>query len=314
MILFFYGEDTYRLRQKLNALKEKFVTSSLGDTNMAVLSGKTITYEEIVRQILAMPFLAKKRLVIIENFIHDGKKEVQEKFIEFLKKIPESTVLVLVEEGNADKRTSLYKKLNLPGKAQEFKLLDEEPLKRWIKKEVDMRGGQIDSASTNLLVEYVGNDLWRMSNELDKLVAYNKRLIVENIKLLVQPRVQSNIFTLIEAAAAKEPKRAIHELYKLFNDGAAEIYILTMIVFQYRNLLIVKDFEERSPQSSRWELAKKTGLHPFVLGKTMQVSHKYTFGYLKKIYARLLHFESAIKVGRIEPMLALELLVFELTR
>ena len=314
MILFFYGEDTFRLRQKLNELKKKFISSSLGDTNLAMLDGKTATFSEIVRQILALPFLAKKRLIIFENFIRDGKKETQEKFIDFQGKIPESTALVLVEEGNPDKRTSLFKKLNIPGKAQEFKLLEEEPLKRWIRKEVENRGAQAGLGAINTLVEYVGNDLWRMSNELDKLTAYSGRLTASTVELLVWAKTESNIFTLIEAVAARKTEQAIKELYKLFKEGAAEIYILTMIVYEYRNLLIVKDFEERSPRLSRWDLGKKTALHPYVLGKILPLTAKYTFLELKKIYQKLLNFDNAIKVGKIEPKLALELLVFELTR
>src|SRR3990167_2787898 len=123
MILFFYGEDTYRMRQKLKALKEKFVSASLGDTNLAVLDGAAVTYDEFIRQILAMPFLSKSRLVIVENLLKNGKKDILEKVPEALPKVPKSTVLVFVEEGNPDKRTSIYKKLNRPGQTQEFKLL-----------------------------------------------------------------------------------------------------------------------------------------------------------------------------------------------
>ncbi|MFA6493150.1 MAG: DNA polymerase III subunit delta [Patescibacteria group bacterium] len=314
MILFFYGQDSYRLWQKVRQLKEKFISSSLGDTNLTTLNGKTASFDEIVRQILALPFLSKKRLVIIENLLKEGRKETQEKVVDFLKKIPESTVLVFVEENLPDKRTSLFKKLNLPKVSQEFKLLENEALRQFVIKEVVDKGGEIEAAACTKLIEYVGSDLWRMENEINKLVTYSSQLTIENIELLVQSRVQSNIFNLIEATASRNPAVALRELYKLFHEGAAEIYILTMIVYQYRNLLIVKDIQEKMPQISRFELAKKARLHPFVLGKILTVSGKYQLETLKKIYEKLLDFESALKVGKIESRLALELLVFQLTR
>src|SRR4030042_2543084 len=140
MIIFFYGEDTFRLRQKLNQLKEKFVSASFGDTNLAVLDGERTTNDEFFPQILAMPFLAKTRLVIVENLLGKAKKDVIEKIPEGFRKMTASTVLVFVEEGIPDRRTTLFKRLSKE-RVEEFKLLESDQLKRWIKKEVEARGG-----------------------------------------------------------------------------------------------------------------------------------------------------------------------------
>ena len=313
MILFFYGQDTYRMRQKLKALKEKFISASLGDTNLAVLDGQTVTFDEIIRQIFALPFLAKSRLVIIENILQKGKKEILESLAEKLGHVPKSTVLVFVEEGLPDRRIAIFKKLNQPGQAQEFKLLEPEPLRRWIKKEVESRGSQIDSAATAKLAEYIGNDLWRQSNELDKLLAYQKNITCENIELLVNPQIEADIFYLIDNIARQNLKGAIKELYKLLKAGENELYILTMIVYQYRNLLILKDLIERTKTNNRWALAKKAGLHPFVVQKSLAVLPKYSLGQLKKIYGQIADFDIKIKTGKIEPRTAIELLIFKLT-
>jgi len=61
MILFFYGEDTYRLSKKLQELKERFVSASLGDTNLVTIEGEKASYQDLNRQIMALPFLSKKR-------------------------------------------------------------------------------------------------------------------------------------------------------------------------------------------------------------------------------------------------------------
>lgn len=313
MIIFFFGDDSYRLKQKVRALKEKFVSASLGNTNLAVLDGKTISYNEIVRQVLAMPFLSKTRLVILENVLSESNQETQEKLSEMLKKAPRSTVLLLTET-KPDKRLSLFKKLLLVDKVQEFALLAEDQLRRWIIREVENRKSKIEPAATTKLIEYVGNDLWRMTNEIDKLTTYNRQPTTENIDLLVHSQIQANIFTLIEATAKGEVKRAFHEFCQLLNQGQNEIYLLTMLVFQYRNLLIVKDALSRHPHLSRFDLSKKTGLKPFVLGKTLPLANHFSFEGLKVCYRRLLHFDTLLKTGKIEASVALTLLIFNLAQ
>jgi len=324
MILFFYGEDTYRLKQKIRALKDKFIDASLGDTNLSVLDARAESYDNIVRQILAMPFLAKSRLVIIENIIKDGKPEVRERIVEFLPKVPSTSVVVFVEEGSPDKRTSLYKKLNLPKQSQEFKLLEPAELHRWISKEVTERGGEIEPDAISKLIEYVGNDLWRLSNELDKLSAFRLQataggpksedrspIAVADIELLIKPQIESNIFELIDAVGAQNRKKSLQELHQLLENGEPELRILTMIVYQFRNLLMVRDFIDRGVVN-QYDMAKKAGLHPFVAQKTLAQAKNYTLDGLKSTYKLLLDYDVQIKTGKIEARTALDLLIMKL--
>lgn len=311
MVVFLYGEDTFRIHQKIKALKDKFITASLGDTNLATLDGKTATYNDTVRQILAMPFLSKKRLVIIENLIMSKNKGLQENFPDLLLKIPESTVLAIVEEGMPDKRTALYKKLSKEKMAQDFPLLDETGLRRFIKNEVEDLGGEIEPDAVNKLVEYVGSNLWRMKNELEKLTAYSKQLTAQNVDLLVKPTVNNNVFKLVDAIGSRNLPLVLEEAEKLQEGGENEIYILSMIVYQYRNLLVVKDLQDRGIRSS-WDIAKRASMHPFVAQKTSASAARFEFDTLKKSYATLLDFDMRIKTGKIEPKVALTLLLTKL--
>jgi len=304
-----YGEDNFRAKKKLDQIKEKYISASLGDTNLKIIDEEA-SFDQISREILAIPFLAKSRLVIIRNLLKKGKKDIQEKTAGMLTKIPSSTVVFFYEDEIPDKRTALFKKLNSPGKAQEMKLLEEDQLRRWIKKEVENRKGTIESEGVALLAEYVGPDLWRMNNELDKLTAFNKKITRENIKLLVAPEIKADIFKMIDAIGEKNFQKAIKEYEKLIESGQNELYILSMIVYQFRNLLIVKDLVERSRNPlSRWDIAKKAGMHPYVAQKTLFQAKNFTIEKLKKIYAILLDFDVAIKTGKIEGKVALVLII-----
>lgn len=312
MIIFFYGEDVYRLREKLKALKDKFISASLGDTNLAILEGNRSEYNEISRQVLAMPFLSKTRLVIIENFLKEGKKDVQEKIGEFLPKVPDSTVLVFAEVNNPDKRTSLYKKLVKVKMVQEFKPLEEIQVKRWLKKEAEGRGVNLETDAINILSSYFGGDLFRQKNELEKLATSvqhrkDKTITSTDVKKMVRPQVESNIFALTDYIGERNFKAATAELDRLEKNGENEIYILTMVVRQFRNLLIIKDTLNRKGQISSYQLAKEVGMNPYVVQKTMPAAQNFQWQKLRQIYKTLLSFDLALKTGKMEGKVALNL-------
>lgn len=311
MILFLYGEDNYRLKHKLRDMKEKYVSASLGDTNLAILDGKTVKSDDIIRQVLAYPFLAKTRLVILENFLKDGKKEVQEKIVDFLPKVPETTVLVFAENVVPDKRISIFKKLIKLAKVQEFKPLGDGAILTWIEEESVKCDAAISPVGASKLFEFVGSNLWQLSNEIAKLAAYNKKITAETVELLVKPQTSSDIFGLIDAVASCNKKRALAELYRAIENGENELYILSMIVYQYRNMLIIKDLMHRGA-NSQYDLASKAKLHPFVVGKTMNVVRSMKLLDLKNAYSTLLDFDVAVKTGKIESRTALDLLTIKL--
>lgn len=92
--------------------------------------------------------------------------------------------------------------------------------------------------------------------------------------------------------------------------GESEIYLLTMLIYQFFNLILVKDQIERGAQFQ--SLGKKIKMHPFVLRKTFEQSKGFTFPVLKKIYERLLEIDLGIKSGKIEAQAALDLVVGEI--
>jgi len=316
MILFLYGEDSYRSHEKLEQIKQKYISASLGDTNLAILDleDKSINYDQITRQILAMPFLAKTRLVITKNLLSKGSKSIQEKVEEFLKKVPDSTALLIYEGGKADQRTKLFKTLVKLSQSQEFKPLDPSQLKKWISDRLQENKLNADNSVIDKLIEYVGNDLWRQTNEINKLISFNNglQLTGEQAELLINPKIKSNVFDLIDSIANKNIQKSHNELQKLLKTGENELYILSMIVYQFRNLLIVKDIIDKSKNSNSFQVAKEAGINPYVLSKTILQAKNFSLEDLKYIYNQLMESDLKIKTGKLEPKLALDLLILEI--
>jgi len=305
-----YGEDTFSSRRKLEEIKSRFFYANMGDINITVLEGESLAPETLQRAACLIPFLAPKRLVIVKNLLNKGKNESKKRIAELLETFPPFSIVVFYEEGEVDKNSELYKKLKAKKGVQRFPLLPANQLLRWAEREVEAKGGQIEREALYRLVQIVGPDLWRASLEIEKLVSYKKKGIIkkEDVETLVREEIHPKIFELIDALGERNIKKAYSLLSELISFGENESYILSMIAYQFRNLLIVKEFLEKGrPLDS-------IGLHPYALKKAKIQANNFTNKQLREIYGKLLEADINIKTGNLKPHVALDLLISEFLR
>ncbi len=100
---------------------------------------------------------------------------------------------------------------------------------------------------------------------------------------------------------------ALDLIHKHLEKGDAPLYLLTMINFQFRNLLEIKDLIEK--YVPYYDILKQSSLHPFIVKKSYQQAQRFTFQQLKKIYQKIFEVDLGIKTGKIEPETALDLLI-----
>jgi len=129
------------------------------------------------------------------------------------------------------------------------------------------------------LAFYLGNDLWQMNREITKLIHYQPKITSESIDLLVKPKIEPNIFQAIDALGEKNKKTALKLLYQHLEKGDNEIYLLTMLAYQFRNLIKLKSLIEQN--TPYYNLAKKAKLHPFVVKKTSAQLKNFSLNELK---------------------------------
>lgn len=310
MIIFLYGEDTYRSRQKLNEIVEHYKKIHKSGLNLMFLDceEQKITIHDLKDKIRQTSMFKEKKLAVITNLFADTN--LKENFLKEIKGFLDSEdIIVIYEQGDIKKSDPLLKSLEKNAKSQEFKHLDGQNLRRWVKKEIENRGGAIDDSALLMLIDYVGDDLWRMSNEVEKLVSFkkNKTITTLDVKSLIKPKIETDIFKTIDAIAQKDKKQALDLLYKHLENGDSPLYLLSMIGYQFRNLLIVKDLIEKNKPYNL--IIKKSGLHPFVVKKSYFQSRQFTLPELKKIYQKIFQVDLDIKTGKIEQEMALDLLV-----
>lgn len=308
MIIFLYGQDSYRSKQKLNEIVDHYKKSQKSGLNLIYFDASQNEFTDLYDNLRNSAMFFEKKLIVLKNIF--SNKKFQEDFTENLKKLEEFKDVILVyEEDMVDQRLKIFKQLIKECKSQEFKLLDNGQLKTWIKREFEKNSQKINTDAIDLFLSYIGNDLWRASNEIKKLVDFRKGLTIkkEDIELQVRPKIEVDIFKTIDALAAKNKKQAFLLLRKHLDSGDNPLYLFSMIGYQFRNLLTVKELAQKGLMYA--SIVKKSGLHPFVVKKNYFACQQFSFEELKNIYRKIFQIDSDIKTGKIEPETALDLFV-----
>ena len=172
---------------------------------------------------------------------------------------------------------------------------------------------EIEPAAAYDLATSVGRNLMLLDNELDKLIAYRGGagpIRKTDVRLMVPYTQEASIFDMVDAIGQKNSAEATRLLRELERDGAAPLYLLAMIVRQFRILVQVTDLQDSG--LDKYEIGTKIGLHHYPTGKAMQQSRRWRMDALLTAYDRLLETDLAIKTGKLPDDLALDLLVLEL--
>lgn len=332
MIYFFYGADSFQLRQKLSQVIGQYRVKHQSGLNFARFDfTQEQDWDNFKDFIESYSMFAEKKLAIIEDLFR-MPPATQQDFIRYLEtksilKDPERFLVIIQELRLADDKKKkekyvlkdsaareLFRKLT--GKelnSEEFDLLEGVKLETWIKKEAAAQGGQIDNLAVKKLAAYVGSDLWQMQSEVNKLMSFkvNEAITEDDVDQLVKSRIESDIFKTIDALASRQKTLAFKFLHQNLAKGETEIGLLGMLIYQFRNLLLVKSQIEQGVPF--YSLEKKLKMHPFVLRKTFEQSKNFSLSALKKAYQRLAEIDLGIKSGQIEPRAALDLVVGEIT-
>lgn len=316
MIFFFYGDDTYRAWQKVKQIKDKFKAEvDTSGFNTMLIDGSEMSLEQFSEAVSQTGFLATKRLLIIKNvFDHKGLNKIKDDIINYLNKQTDSSdenFLLFWQEGIPDKRTALFKKLSSYKYVNEFEPLNNIKLFNWAKITIDQLGGKITAPALTMLIANIGNNLWQLSSEINKLVNFKRgqNIIEQDIIQLTNGKVDENIFNLTDAIANKQTALAIKLLRDQLTQGANEQYLLSMIIRQFRILMQLKSLV--TINSSAADINRITGLHPFVIKKSLPLLAKYSQEDLKNIFNRLVQLDLDMKSSPLDNETFLDLFIIK---
>ncbi|MEK7625313.1 MAG: DNA polymerase III subunit delta, partial [Patescibacteria group bacterium] len=327
MILYIYGEDTYRsreyLRDSINQFKKQRDPKGY---NTLILDGKKTPAGKIFAEINTVPFLAEKRMVVVDNLLSSSDKELLADFMGRLveKKIPESTVLICWQGeaiGKVKEAKELHLLLQKEKYSREFLTLSGKSLTDWIEKEMQARGGQIENSAALELARNAAGDMWHLSTVINQLVAYassplfkegsggGRKITVADLSNFLNEKLDDNVFNLVDAVVSGNHKTAFKLLTEQRQRGEEDGKLFGLFLWQFRILLEMSDILEREGEMTSDELAKRIGIHPFVARKNLSIVRKYSLSKLESIYAQLLEVDLKTKTGQGGQSLLLDLFV-----
>lgn len=317
MLLFIFGEDTYRsreyLRESINQFKKQRDPKGY---NTLILDGKKTPAGKLFAEINTIPFLAEKRLVVVENLLSSGDKELLAGFKERLaeKKIPESTVLICWQGepiGKVKEAKELHFLLQKEKYAREFPALSGKNLTDWIEKEVKARGAQIEKDAVLELAQNFAGDMWQLSTTINQLVAYaDKRVISgDDLSNFLEQKLDDNVFNLVDAVVSGNHRTAFKLLTEQRQRGEENGKLFGLFLWQFRILLEMSDLLERESDLTSEEIAKRLAVHHFVIRKNLAIVRKYSLSKLESIYNQLLEVDLKTKTGQGGQSLLLDLFV-----
>lgn len=275
VIILLYGPDTYRARQKLHEIVAQHKKLRKSGLNLRYFDLIEDNPEQVLDWLKQAPMFKERKLAVLKNAAQ---------FVAFFEKFSSSRehTLLFFEQSQ-----TLINQKEI--KAQKFDYLEGRALRRWIKDEFAKYGAQPDVVAVEKLIKFVGNDSWRLANEIKKLSAYKISTLTttssvqsiksEDVELLVRSKIDTDIFETVRALAFGNKKRALGLVQKHLEKGDNPLYLLSMISWQFRQLL----------------LKRKSGF--------------FSRSQIKAIFQKILETDLAVKTGKIDPEAALCFLI-----
>jgi DNA polymerase-3 subunit delta len=335
MLYVFHGPDDFTRTEKIAELQAALGDPTTADLNTAVLEGRSITLSDLRQHTDAMPFLAPRRLTIVNGYLAylsgrtesaDGdpaktlsnpanpdRAQQLQALIDYLGRMPTTTDLVLIESKVLDRSHAVLKAVKeLGGQVILFAVSDNLPA--WIIRRAKEHAAVIEPGAAELLARLVGPDLRVLNNELEKLALYvagQRPIQKADVDLLVPYTEESDQFGLANAIGQRNARRAYDQLRKELDEGSNPMAILGSIAAQIRSLLEVKDMAERGMTPA--QIAQAKGWKSdYAATARLKEANNFSMARLEQTLEMLLEIDVSIKTGRMDSRLALDLLIARL--
>ncbi len=303
-----YGEEDYLRSQYRDKLK-KALTGDDDSMNYHYFEGKDVPIGEIIDLAETLPFFADRRVIVIENsglFKHGG-----ENLAEYLTTCAETAFFVFAEK-EIDKRSKLYKAVSAKGRAIEFKAQDENILKRWILGILKKENKKITERDLEFFLEKTGTSMENISKELEKLLCYcmdSEIITGKEIEEICTRQVNNQIFDMMNSIADKKQKQAMEMYYDLLTLKEPPMRILFLLARQFNILLQVKDLKKKGHDNKA--IGEAVGLPGFIAGKYVTQAGRFSTADLKQAVIDCVEAEEAVKTGKMNDVMSVELLLIK---
>lgn len=307
-IYLFYGAEGYLKKQYRNRLAAAMAAPD--DTmNFTAFEGKDVNPKEVIDLAETLPFFAERRVILIEN--SGFFKNACEDLANYLPQAAPSTYFIFVEE-EVDKRSKMYKMVKKQGKIVEFATQSEELLTKWILTRLKKEGKNITGSVMQLFLSKTGTDMGNINGELEKLLCYSMGrdvITAEDVEAVTTEQISNKIFDMVNAIAEHRQKTALDLYYDLLTLKEPPMRIMYLISRQFQILLNIRDMSGKGLDSRT--MAQKAGIPPFAVSRNVTQAKGFTAAQLKQALYDGVELEEAVKTGRMDDRMAVELFIMK---
>ncbi|MXZ92288.1 MAG: DNA polymerase III subunit delta [Chloroflexi bacterium] len=326
-----YG-DSFLVAQAARRVRRDAGADDLMDSNRHRVVAAQSQPNEVLAICNSLPFLDTARLVEIEGTLatqessggrgsagrgrsasrQSGPRSGWMQLADAIPQLPDSTVLVLID-GEINDNNALLRAFAEHCQVHKQAAPTGTGLSQWIKQTAQTKGASISPPAIQAIAEMVGNDLWTLDRELEKLSLYaaGRDIAESDVRALVPYAQEANIFAAVDSIMDGRPGNALRLLTQLMQEGREPLYIIAMIERQLRLIALARDLTERGVVQP--ELGRRMGANSdFVVRKALGQARRMSMPEISRKYHRVLESDLAIKQGRLDPAVSLELLVADL--
>lgn len=297
-VYFLHGEESFYIDETVDFIENNVLSESEKEFNQTVLYGKDIDVLTLISYAKRYPMMSNYQVVIVKeaqdirNLIAKESKEGRDPFVEYLQKPTPTTILVLAyKHKTIDGRTKLAKTIAKHAIMLESKRLFEREIPGWVKQYVLSKGYRIQAKAPELLAEYLGNDLSKVTNEIGKLMVSlqpGDEITTSMVQEKIGVSKDFNTFELYSALATRNIYKA-NLITRYFSSNPKNNPIQMTLPSIYTFFTKVLTYHTLPGRKEKSEVAAALGINPYFVNEYEQAARVYSvpacmrnIGYLRE--------------------------------
>lgn len=290
-VYFLMGEESYFIDLITDFISANVLTDQEKSFNQSVFYGKDTDALTVVNTARRYPMMSNYQVVIVKEA--QNLKNIDD-LVHYFNKPLKSTLLVInFKYGTPDKRKALYKSLSHSALVFESPKLYENQVPEWISGYLKNKGYEIEPPASILMTEFTGNDLSKLSHELDKLILVlpngSKKITAKDIELNIGISKEYNNFELTKALGKKQTLK-VYQIVKYFSQNSKSNPMVVTIssMFGFFSKLLLYHFLK---DKSKMAVAGSLGINSYFVAEYQEAAQNYQPNKLASIISNLREYD-----------------------
>ncbi|MBK6732165.1 MAG: DNA polymerase III subunit delta [Bacteroidetes bacterium] len=289
-IYLLHGDESYHIDTITDALENTLLTEDEKSFNLTIFYGKDAQIRDITDTCRRFPMFSNLQVVILKEAQH--LKGIEELEPYAAKPVPTTIFIICYKGGKLDARKKLFKSIQHNGTIFLSESPKEDQIPKFIKNYLQEKNRTIDAKAADILTEYLGNNLSKISNELDKLCINSKpekAITISDIEHNIGISKEYNVYELQSALLQKDLSKAYHIIFYMNKNLKNNPFVLTLS--NLHNAFIKLYQYMRTPNIKEGDLYRTYGIHFSQLRDYKRAKDIYTLEQVEHVFELLMEYD-----------------------